>query len=221
MRTVGRSTVWGIIAVLGATPLAAQVGAPGQKTGLSITPYFGVLVPTQDLFSYQNGTATQVTKVSIGLVFGGRLGIGFSQRIGFEGDVGYSPGSVDIDAGGSQTTTTFNQDVRILSGSGRLTFYLIPRTSPFWLGVSGGVGATRHTFKAGSVGSPTVKPGTDVGGVFGASAGIRLGRIIAFNFGAEDYLYNASFDVNNVKTAEKKQHDWRFTGGIRFPFLGF
>jgi hypothetical protein len=134
--------------------------------------------------------------------------------------VGYSPGSVDFPTTGGGSVT-FNQDVRILSGSGRATLYLIPRTSPFWIGVSGGVGAVRHTFKAGGTGSPTVQPGTNVGAVLGAAAGIRIGRLIALNVGVEDYLYNASFDVNGTKTAEKKQHDIRITGGIRVPFLGF
>jgi hypothetical protein len=87
--------------------------------------------------------------------------------------------------------------------------------------VSGGVGATRHTFKAGSSASATIQPETNVGGVLGAPAGIRIGRLLAINVGAEDYLYNASFDVNGIKTAERKQHDLRFTGGIRVPFIGF
>jgi len=220
MRTAVLGRLVGLLAVGAATPLLAQVGAPRTYRGVSLTPYVGVLVPTKDLFSYQNGSTTQVTKLSIGLTFGGRLGIGLGPRVGIESDVGYSPGSVDITSG-TGGTTNFNQDVRTLSGSGRLTFYVIPRTSPFWLGLSGGVGATRHTFKPGPPGSPTVQPSTDVGGVFGASAGIRLGRIIAINFGAEDYLYDASFLVNGTATGKAKQHDIRFTGGIRFPFLGF
>jgi hypothetical protein len=220
MRSAVRSTVLGLVAVFAAGPLLSQVGAPATKKGLSITPYIGVNIPTQDLYSIQNGTTTEVTKISVGLTFGGRLGIGLGNRVGIEGDVGYSPGSVDFDTG-SGGTTTFNQDVRILSGSGRLTLYLIPRTSPFWIGVSGGVGAVRHTFKTGTAGSPTVKPGTNVGAVLGAGAGIRIGRLLAISIGAEDYLYNASFDVNGTKTAEKKQHDIRITGGVRVPFLGF
>jgi hypothetical protein len=220
MRSAVRSAALGLVAVFVVAPLVAQVGAPGTKKGVSITPYLGVNIPTQDLYTIGSGASAEITKMSIGLTFGGRLGIGLGKRVGIEGDVGYSPGSVDIDAG-TGGTTTFNQDVRVLSGSGRVTLYLIPRTSPFWIGVSGGVGAVRHTFKTGTTGSNTVKPGTNVGGVLGASAGIRLGRIIAFNIGAEDYLYNASFDVNGTKTSETKQHDIRITGGIRVPFLGF
>lgn len=220
MRTAVRSTALGLVAMFAAGPLLAQVGAPSTKKGVSLTPYIGVNIPTADLFSYSNGTATQVTKIGVGLTFGGRLGIGLGQRLGIEGDVGYSPGSVDFPTTGGGSVA-FNQDVRILTGSGRVTLYLIPRTSPFWIGLSGGVGAVRHTFKPGSTGSPTVKPGTNVGAVLGAAAGIRIGRLLAINIGAEDYLYNASFDVNNVRTTERKQHDIRITGGIRIPFLGF
>ena len=220
MRRAARSTILGFAAVFAAGPLLAQVGAPAAKKGVSITPYIGVNIPTADLYTIGSGTTAETTKIAVGLTFGGRLGIGLGQRFGIEGDVGYSPGSVDFETGAGGTTT-FNQDVRILSGSGRATFYLIPRTSPFWIGVSGGVAAIRHTFKAGTVGSPNVTPGTNVGGVIGASAGIRIGRLIALNIGAEDYLYNASFDVNGTKTAETKQHDIRITGGIRVPFLGF
>ena len=50
---------------------------------------------------------------------------------------------------------------------------------------------------------------------------LSVGRLVAFSVGAEDYLYNASFDVNGTKTSEKKQHDIRITGGVRVPFLGF
>jgi hypothetical protein len=193
---------------------AAQAGAPAARTGFSLTPYVGVLVPTTDLLAY-NG---QVTKLSAAVAFGGRVGIGLGSRIGIEGDVGYSPGSFDF----TGTGASVNTDVRILSGSGKLTVYLIPRTSPFWLGVSGGVGAVRHSFKESSDGTPSpIKAGTDVGGVLGASAGIRIGPLLAIHVGAEDYLYSASFDVNGTKTSGRTQHDLRFTGGIRIPFIGF
>ncbi len=224
MHLAVRSTLLALVAVSMAGSTFAQTGVPGTKTGLSLTPYLGVLIPTADLLSYQNGTTTEVTKVSIGFVVGGRLGIGLGRRIAIEGDVGYSPGSLDISAGtGTQgTTTAFNQDVTTLTGSGKLTFYLIPRTSPVWIGVNGGVGAVRHKLKAGGAAEQAgIKGGTDVGGVVGAIAGIRLGRIIAINFGVEDYLYTAEFDHLNAKVSEKKQHDVRFTGGVHFPFIGF
>jgi hypothetical protein len=223
MRMAVRSTLLALAVVSVAGSAFAQTGVPGSKGGLSLTPYLGVLVPTADLLSYQIGTTTEVTKVSIGFVVGGRLGIGLGKRVAIEGDVGYSPGSLDVSTGtGTQSTTTFNQDVTTLTGSGKVTFYLIPRTSPFWFGVNGGAGAVRHKLKAGGAAEQAgIKGGTDVGGVVGAIAGIRLGRVIAINFGVEDYLYTAAFDQLNTKVSEKKQHDFRFTGGVHFPFIGF
>ncbi len=214
-----RTTLTALALIAGASPAFAQSGAPTTGKGFSITPYIGVTVPTADLLSFTQGTSTVVpTKIPIGFTFGGRLGIGLGNRVGIEGDVGYSPGSLEL----SNAGTAINQDVKTLTGSGRLTFYLIPRTSPLWIGVSGGVGAVRHTFaKGGAAELAGVKPSTSVGGVVGASAGIRLGRIIAFNIGVEDYLYNAKFDQNGTKLAETKQHDIHITGGFRIPFLGF
>jgi hypothetical protein len=213
MQSIVRSMLFGLVLGATAAPGWAQSGAPATSKGISITPYIGVLIPTADLLDFNS----QVTKLSAGIVFGGRLGIGLGSRFGIEGDVGYSPASFEYSSG----TATLNQDVSILTGSGRATLYLIPRTSPVWLGVSGGVGAVRHTFKAGTSGAASIEAGTNVGGVIGASAGIRVGRVVALNIGVEDYLYNASFDVNGTLTSEQKQHDIRVTIGIRFPFLGF
>ena len=201
-------------AMLAAAPLAAQAGAPSARTGFSLTPYVGVLVPTKDLLDYQS----EITKLSTAVTLGGRIGIGLGSRIGIEGDIGYSPGSFDFSSSGASVNT----DVKIWTGSGKLIVYLIPRTSPLWLGVSGGVGAVRHSFKKSSDGTPSpIEAGTDVGGVLGASAGIRIGPLLAVHVGAEDYLYNASFDVNGTRTGGLTQHDLRFTGGIRIPFIGF
>jgi hypothetical protein len=213
MRSTARNTGLVLALLVAGAPLAAQGGAPVTKTGISITPYLGVIVPTADLINYNS----QTTKLSTAIVFGGRLGIGLGQRFGIEADVGYSPASLEYSSAGAN----LNQDVRILTGSARANLYLIPRTSPFWIGINGGVGAVRHTFKTGTAGTTAFEPGTNVGGVFGAAAGIRIGRLVALHIGADDYFYNASFDVSGNTTSEQKQHDIRITGGIRVPFLGF
>jgi hypothetical protein len=200
----------------------AQSGSPAAAKGFALTPYLGVLIPTAALLNLpKNGASPSGAplKLSAAITVGARLGIGLGERIAIDADVGYSPGSLQFDSTGAKA----NQDVKVLTGSGRLTLYIIPRTSPVWLGVSGGVAGIRHTFSknATSTVGTGVQDGTNVGGVLGASAGIRLGQLLALNFGAEDYLYNASFDVNGAKTAERKQHDIRLTAGVRVPFLGF
>jgi hypothetical protein len=113
-----------------------------------------------------------------------------------------------------------NTDVTTLSGVGKLVLFLIPSTSPVWLSVSGGGGAIKHSFKNGAGTLAGLTDGTNIGGVVGAGAGIRLGQFIALTGSVEDYLYDASFDNSGTKTSEKKQHDVRITGGIRIPILG-
>jgi len=130
MRTAVRSTALGFVALFAAGNLLGQ-GEPKGKTGLSISPYIGVTVPTGDLLKYaQSGsTLPATTKIPIGFTFGGRLGIGIGRRVGIDTDVGYSPGSLEL----SEAGTKVNQDVHTLSGSSKVTFYVIPRTSPVWI----------------------------------------------------------------------------------------
>ncbi len=204
--------------------LAAQARRPQPASsgggGLSFAPYLGINYPTQDLFRLTSG---EIKKIKLGLVVGGRVGIWFSSRIGIETDVGYSPASVEIDSTGAN----LNQDVTIITGSAKLTVWLLPRDGVVSFALSGGVGAVRHDIKAstvntpgGVVTTPEIK-GTNVGGVAGATIGFRLGRVVALTLSAEDYLYNASFDASNVETGSRRQHDIRASLGVHLPFLGF
>ncbi len=226
MSTFIRSATVALAAAFVAAPLFAQSAAEGtqklegQGGSFSLSPYVGVVMPTADLLtlSKSNGTTngTQNFKMSSAITVGGRLGVMFTSRVGVLADVGYSPGSVNLDS----TGVTANTDVTTLSGVGKLVLYLIPSTSPVWLNISGGGGAIRHSFKAGASALTGVKDGTNIGGVVGAGAGVRLGQFIALTGSVEDYLYDASFDNAGTRTSEKKQHDVRITGGIRIPILG-
>jgi hypothetical protein len=219
-----RSAAIALAAMLVAAPTFAQSPAEGtsqlqaQGGGFSLSPYVGVVMPTADLLTLSKGTGTgtQSLKLSTAITVGGRLGIMFGSRVGILADVGYSPGSLNFDS----TGVTANTDVTTTSGVGKLVVYLIPSTSPVWLNVIGGGGAIRHSFKNAAGTLSGLKDGTNIGGVIGAGAGIRLGQFIALTGNVEDYLYDASFDNSGTKTSEKKQHDVRITGGIRFPILG-
>ena len=223
MRSFIRGTVCSAAALLVAVPTFAQAPSEAdqlaaQGGAVSLSPYVGMVLPTADLLtlSKSTGTGTQDIKLSSALTVGGRLGIMFTSRVGILADVGYSPGSLKFDSTGISTNT----DVTVLSGIGKLVLFLIPSTSPVWLNVSGGGGAIRHSFKNGSGTLTGLKDGTNVGGVIGTSAGIRLGQLIALTGTVEDYLYSAQFDNAGTKTTEKNQHDVRITGGIRIPILG-
>jgi hypothetical protein len=224
MRSSFRSVASALAAILVAAPIFAQspADASGQLASqggaFSLSPYVGVVMPTADLLTLSKGTGTgtESLKLSTAITVGGRLGIMFNSRIGVLADVGYSPGSLNFDSTGVKANT----DVTTTSGVGKLVVFLIPSSSPVWLNVSGGGGAIRHSFKNAAGTLSGLKDGTNIGGVIGAGAGIRLGQFIVLTGNVEDYLYDASFDNSGTKTSEKKQHDVRITGGIRFPILG-
>ena len=212
MRLLPRLTALTLaVSLLSGTAFAQKkADAPG---GFSLTPYLGVLFPTKALLQSAQGAPL---KLGVAVTGGLRLGIGLGDRIAIDADVGYSPGSLEVDS----TGTKANQDVQVLSGTGRVTLFLIPRASPIWFSVSGGGGAIRHTFSKNPSRAYDIQAGTNVGGVVGASAGFRIGRLLAVVVGAEDYLYNASFEINGTKTSERRQHDIRFSTGLHIPFLG-
>ena len=197
----------------------AQKG-PDSPGGFSLTPYIGVLFPTKALLQRLSPTdspAEAPLKLAVAVTGGLRLGVGLGDRIAIDADVGYSPGSLEVES----RNVNANQDVQVLTGTGRVTLFLLPRASPIWFAVSGSGGAIRHTFsKNPSRPINDIKAGTNVGGVLGASAGFRIGRLLAVVVSAEDYLYNASFEINGTKTSERKQHDIRISTGLHIPFLG-
>lgn len=210
-----------LAALLIASPIAAQApsvaGEQTQSSGFSLSPYFGAVLPQTNLLTLGAGATSKDIKLSTAIVVGARLGIMFNTRIGIQADVGYSPGSVDL----AESKLTTNTDITTLTGVGKLIIYIIPADKWVWMNVSGGAGAIQHKFKAGGASEIAgLKDGTNVGGVVGATIGVRIWSFIALTGSVEDYLYNASFDRNGIKTSETKQQDIRVTGGIRFPFIG-
>ena len=222
MKPSQRNALLAVATVLLAAPASAQApslaGEQSQPVSrFSLSPYFGIVYPTADLLSLGAGTTAQDIKLSTAITVGGRLGVMFSSHVGLMADVGYSPGSLEYAA--SQIAT--NTDITTLTGVGKLVVYVIPADKWVSFSVSGGAGMIQHKFKKGGAAALSgLKDGTNVGGVVGATLGIRLGKIISLTGSVEDYLYNASFDNNGSKTAERKQNDLRFTGGIHLPFIG-
>ena len=177
------------------TPLAAQV---------SLSPTIGVYIPTAEL---ARAAAGEEFKQEISLLVGGRLGIGFSERLGFTATADYSPSELRFNAAGSEARTPGN----ILTGSGRLTFQVLPPASPVLLMLHGGASVIRR----GGEAFEDQLDRTDIGGVAGATAGLRLG-MLSFYVNADDYIYNATFE-GGTATEQVRQHDIHLSFGLGVP----
>jgi hypothetical protein len=187
----------GIAAVLlAAAPASAQI---------SLSPNIGVYIPTAEL---ARAAAGEEFKQEISLLVGGRLGIGFSQRLAFTATADYSPSELRFNAAGTEERTPGN----ILTGSGRLTFQVLPPASPVLLMLHGGASVIRR----GGEAFEDQLDRTDIGGVAGATLGLRLGGLLSFYVNADDYIYNASFE-GATATEQVMQHDIHLSVGFGVP----
>lgn len=180
--------------------------------GISFAPNIGVYIPTTELVRAASG---EEFKQEMSITLGGRLGVSLSQRLGLEFTGAYAPSDLKISAAGLGDQ---NQDANIFTGSGRLSYQLVPYTSPVAFVITGGVGVINRSgdFYADAANK------TDIGGTLGASARFRLGSLLRIQVSAEDYIYKPRAEIPGFgPTDEKKtQNDIHLSVGIGIPLLG-
>jgi hypothetical protein len=196
--------VGGVLLVAGAQQLTAQK--------ISIAPNIGVYIPTTELVKAASG---QDFKQEISITFGGRMGIALGQRLGLEFTGNYAPGNLKITQSGFSDQS---QDANIFTGSGRISYQLVPFSSPVAFLVTGGVGVINRsgTFYAGAENK------MDIGGTVGASARFRLGKLLRLQVSAEDYVYKPRAEIPGFGPSDQKktQNDVHLSFGVGIPLLG-
>jgi hypothetical protein len=196
--------VGGVLLAAGSHPLVAQK--------ISIAPNIGLYVPTTELVKAANG---QDFKQEISITLGGRMGLQFGNRLGLELTGNYAPGNLKITQSGFSDET---QDANIFTGSGRITYQLLPSSSPIGFQLTGGVGVINRSgaFYAGAENK------TDIGGTLGATARFSLGSLLRLQVSAEDYIYKPKADIPGFSPSDQKltQNDVHLSFGVGIPLLG-
>ena len=207
-----RSSLWiarvlllgGGLLATGAHPLTAQK--------ISIAPNIGVYVPTTELVKAASG---EEFKQEISLTVGGRVGVALGKRLGLEFTGAYAPSNLKISQSGFNDQ---NEDANIFTGSGRISYQLIPLSSPIAFLITGGVGVVNRSgaFYA------SMAEKTDVGGTVGAAARFRLGRLLRIQLSADDYLYKPKGEIPGFSPSDEKktQNDVHLSLGLGIPLLG-
>ena len=201
-----------VISLLPATAAAQRV---------AITPNIGIYAPTADLVNAVIAGQEVVLKQQVGVAIGGRIGVFFSPRfsIALTGTYVPSETQLTIDQTGINQNDPSKTDLWF--GSGRVAFWVLPPTSIFSLGLSGGLGLVRRgaTTVVDNLGQSLTSPSTtDLGGVVGATAGINFGGFGLF-IGVDDYIYNPTvFEDQGVKS--KTQNDLQISFGLGIPLGG-
>ena len=193
-------------------PIAALVllaPATAQAQQVSLAPTVGLYVPTTELVKAASG---EEFKQEIALTVGGRLGVAFGERLGFEATATYIPSDLRFSFDGTEVS----ESADLYAGSARATFHVIPVTSPFSFSLSGGVSATRR----GGEAYEGVDDRTDVGGVVGATVRLRLGSVVNLMVSADDFVYSARYE-DGAQVEKRTQHDVHLSFGVGLPLLGF
>ncbi len=174
---------------------------------VSIAPDVGVYIPTTELVAAASG---EQFKQEIGLSFGGRFGLWFSDRVGLQLTGTYVPSDLTYSFSGVEASEKAN----LWFGTGRLSVAVIPVTSPLYMVLSGGVSLVGRSGEA----YDGVEDKSDVGGVAGATVGFNLGGISLF-VSADDNIYKASFS-GATAIESKTQHDVNVSFGLGVPIGG-
>lgn len=207
-----RSSAWvARIVLVGGVVLAASAH-PLMAQRISIAPNIGVYIPTTELIKAASG---EEFKQEMSLTLGGRLGIMLSNRVGLEFTGAYAPSDLKVTASGFGDQ---NEDANIFTGSGRISYHVIPSTSPISFLVTGGVGVIN---RSGSFYADAERK-TDIGGTLGASAGFRLGSLLRIQVSAEDYVYKPKAEIPGFGPSDEKktQNDIHLSFGVGIPLLG-
>ena len=201
---IARVVLVGGVLLAGSRPLVAQK--------ISIAPNIGVYVPTTELVKAASG---QDFKQEISITLGGRMGLQLGSRLGLEFTGAYAPGNLKITQSGFSDQS---QNANIFTGSGRISYQLLPSRSPLGFQLTGGVGVINRSgdFYA------NVQNKTDIGGTVGASARFRLGSLLRLQVSAEDYIYKPKADIPGFSPTDQKptQNDLHLSFGVGIPLLG-
>jgi len=185
---------------------------PVMAQRVSLTPNIGVYIPTTELVKAASG---EEFKQEMSFTLGGRLGIMMGNRLGLEFTGAYAPSDLKVTASGFGDQS---EDANIFTGSGRVSFHIIPASSPVSFLVSGGVGVINRSgaFYANAENK------TDIGGTVGASAGFRLGSLLHLQVSAEDYVYKPQAEIPGFSPSDEKktQNDVHLSFGVGIPLLG-
>jgi hypothetical protein len=175
----------------------------------SLAPEIGFYIPTEKLVDAASGT---VGELEAGLSLGVRLGLRFGDRIGLSVGGAYVPTTFALDPAGGEPE---RRDARLFNGTGQVVVHLLPPRGMLSIFLNGGVGVISR----GGVAFTNAAETTNVSGVAGAGASVRLGGI-ALNAGAEVFSYKARYEPGGLSSSELSQRDIQIRLGLGIPFGG-
>ncbi len=202
-----------VFAFAGAAPAMAQL------PGLEFEPYLGVYLPVQDVIDQTVavpglGDTKIVGSQKEALALGGRLSLWLG-GIGVEGNVMYAFSDAEATTG----TEVSDTSAYVWTADARLAFRFGVPLAPVSFHINGGVAMIGRGGDAYDALNADGK--TDIGGVIGAGARVKLPGIFGIRVDGNALLYSAQITVDDdelgqVEFDSKLQADVILTAGLVF-----
>ncbi len=190
--------------------IVQTTAAQNQEGQIDITPFIGVLVPTNDVVESNAFSAgSEAAKHEVDLMPGGKLTYWFRSEWGVELELLYAPNAIESNAFNIPGTV----DAQFLTLSGRLVYdFGTDPAKPAFL-LTGGLGFFATTY------DDPLDMTTGGMGLVGLGLRIPLSEAIAFRVDLTDYITTARWEIpGGGKTDKLLQNDLTVTGGLTFSF---
>lgn len=181
--------------------LAPALAVPAHAGGVDVTPEIGYYAPQSDQASIPD-VASASHAASMG--WGGRLTFWLNDNFALE--------ATGMLTGTNMQAQLFDQQVgelgaTVFFGTGRAVLGFGSKAR-FLLNAGLGFQSSSYDY---------IEGGTWMIGVVGAGVSVPLGHTLGLRLGADDYIYNAQWDLGDgVLTDTILQHDVTFTVGLSF-----
>jgi hypothetical protein len=195
--------------LLGAGAIATTVArqaAPLQAQIIDVRPVADVSLPTR--ISFRDGSIHVSQKV--GLSFGARMMITFSDRFDVGGAISYSPGSATLHGVGKKID--LRSASQSLAGASSARYWIRPPGRPFSWEVHTGVGMVF----GGQASYMDLLDGSTLSAVLGTAFRYQIGQLVSLTLRAQQRLLRLQFGDHEGRSSSRP---FSVAFAVGFPFL--
>jgi Outer membrane protein beta-barrel domain len=217
--------MWRSLGLASAICLVPALSASAQL--VEVAPFVGVVVPLSNVIEQEDPLFGELAgSHEVGPMFGGRLTLWFTDRLGLEGQAAYAFSNAEAEQGGESFDCADIGlpedclDASIFFGAAKLLYRLVSPHAEVSAHLGGGPAVISRSGNAyDSFGIETGK--TDIGGLVNLGVSFRVSPRVFIRVDAEDYISSAKFtNLSGLETDSKLQNDLTITAGVQIRIGG-
>jgi hypothetical protein len=217
--------MWRSLGLAPAISFVLAFSASAQQ--VEVAPFLGVVAPLSNVVEEEDPLFGEFTaNHAVGPVFGGRVTVWFTDRLGVEGQAAYALSDGEVEQNGASVECADAGlpddclDASIFFGAAKLLYRLGDPAAQLSAHLGGGPAVISRSGNAYD--TFAIEEGkTDIGGAVNLGVSFRVAPRLSIRVDAEDYISSAKFtDSFGVETDSKLQNDLTVTAGLQIALGG-